>query len=780
MTDVLSPAGPDLPAPDTSGPDPLDDLLDGDPKPVRQWLSEKAGVDVEALWRLPRWNATGDPMLYRRMPPDLPQRVDKVLAEAFVRAARHRGGVARLLAYLHYECDQTWEVSYHFPPMWATLRGACAAWLRLQIEAPVTDPVERASAEAFLALILVLDLEIQIENVTTAGLLREAARLAGESSAQARAAADLAGALTVAAPAVARYVGGWARACGVYDGALSTASGAVADLLDGTGDRLHEAIEALRAAEEELGSRPGEPDNADASELRAHRFSLEELRDSRSREWLYVDTAQVVYMYPFALRGREPEDVVDAAARSASRWRLCGFEPAEVHQRFNLDDVWHSSDAERRRFDGVEVVLPDVVLRGPAGFEDAGPVITTLRAQLRLSRLGNHYLRLEGDLVDADPQDVYTALMRAAPEHGRIDVTCGGGVHRWPRLADFAIDVIEEASFALGTTMSARPGMFQVLLNVYAASLGRGPAATDRTEVRGLGQVTDAVGSAVLFQPVTNMINTLAEWSRYPKPSPDAVISGATNLRDHVITRTCNTTVQLGFGLAHWSLGTAGTVAEFAATLEGLFAGWFDELGSFQQMVRAIPEPRGDESVDQLQVLVHDLRQAQIRLHKMITEARSTLALISSPALVASPVVADQLSTMVAAAGTERRSRDLARRAEEVLDERLGRSLETLARQRAERDDEYAKQADERRAKWFNVLTAIVAGVGFSGVGQIFQSGFQIQGWRGTWTIVSAIMLLALSVGLVTWRISAGSRRRALASEKSGTKEGGPGAAGHG
>ena len=27
--------------------------------------------------------------------------------------------------------------------------------------------------------------------------------------------------------------------------------------------------------------------------------------------------------------------------------------------------------------------------------------------------------------------------------------------------------------------MSARPGMFQVLLNVYAASIGRGAAATD-------------------------------------------------------------------------------------------------------------------------------------------------------------------------------------------------------------------------------------------------------------------------------------------------------------
>jgi hypothetical protein len=765
VTDLLTPADPD-----TSDSDPLDHLLDGDPRPLREWL-DGAGVDVEALWRLPRWNATGDPMPYRRMSDGLAHR-ETVLDHAFARAQTRPGGIVRLLAYVHYQCDQAWDVSYHFTPIWETLRAAGACWARRR---QVAAPAERTAADAFDALLAVLDREIQVENATTCGLLGEAARLAGESAAKAGVAVGLADTLIEADPAVARYVGGLGRACAAYDGALGVASGAVADLLDGTGDRLDAAIEALRSAERELAPGPGQPDDPDASELRAHRYSLEELREVRARDWLYVDTAQVVYVYPFALRGREPVEVVEAAAREAGGWRLCGVTATEVHARFNLDDVWHSSDTEGRRFDGVQVALPELTLTGPHGVE-----ITTLRAELRLSRLGNHYLRFEGNLVDADPQDVYAALMRAAPEHGRLAVSCAGVVRPGSRLADFAIDLIEETSRALGTTMSARPGMFQVLLNVYAASVGRGPAATDRTEVRTLEQVTGAVGSAVLFRPVANMINTLAEWARYPKPVPGEVISGATNLRDHVVLRTCNTTVQVALGLAHWSLGTAGTVAEFAATLEGLFAGWFDDLGAYQQRIRAIREPSGDESAEQLQDWVHDLREDQIRLHKMITEARSTLALISSPALVASPVVAEQLTTMVEAAGTERRSRDFARRAEEVLDERLGRSIETLARQRAELDKKASERSDERRAAWFNVLTAIVAGVGFSGVGQIFQSGFQIQGWRGTWLIVCAIMTLALSVGVVTWRISAAPRRRALASAGPGVKEGGHRATGEG
>jgi hypothetical protein len=691
-----------------------------------------------------------------------------VLATAFGTAAGAPGGIPRLLAYLHHECDQAWDISYHFPPIWATLRGALELWAAA---AWVSDPVERTSADAFAALLVVLDLEILLENAVTCGLLREAARLGTESAAQAGVAAELAGQLTVSAPPVARYVGDWGVACAGYDGALARAAAAIADLLDGSGDRLDEAIAALRAGEAQLGAGPGEYDTPDASELRAHRYSLEELRAARDRPWLYLDTARVVYLYPFGLRGREPVEIVEQAAASAAGWRVCGVGPVDVHERFNLDDVWHSSDAEGRRFDGVQVLLPVMTLRGPAGAGDQ--VIASLRAELRLSRLGNHYLRFEGDLVDADPQDVYAALMRAAPEHGRADVRCGDGVRHWARLADFAIDLIEEVSGALGTTMSAAPGMFQVLLNVYAASIGTGPGATERAEVRTLDELTGAVGAAVLFRPVANMINTLAEWVRYPKPEPAEVITGATNLRDHIVMRTCNTTVQVALGLAHWSLGTAGTVAEFAATLEGLFAAWFDELGEYHQRIREIHEPSGSETLAELVVQANDLNEHQIRLHKLVTEARSTLSLITSPALVASPVVAQQLAAMVSAAGTEQRSADLSRRAEEVLDERLGRAIEAVARQRADRDARRERIQDE-------VIAAILAAVGFSGLGQIFQAGY---GWTGpsrTWAILTVVIVLALSIGLLTLlrRVPLSGRRVLPGRSRSGKD--GKGATGHG
>jgi hypothetical protein len=231
-----------------------------------------------------------------------------------------------------------------------------------------------------------------------------------------------------------------------------------------------------------------------------------------------------------------------------------------------------------------------------------------------------------------------------------------------------------------------------------------------------------------------------------------------------MVLRTCNTTVQVAFGLPHWSLNTSGNVAEFAASLEGMFVGWFDALGEYHKRVREIREASESDTAEALRLRVRQLREEQIRLHKLITEARSTLALIVSPALVSSPVVAEQLVTMVEAAGTSRRAVDLGRRAEEVLDERLGRSIETLAQQRAELEAAENRRSEVRQRARLNAILAIVAAVGFSGLGQIFQSGYEWKGWPYTWGIIAVIVALALLVGGVAWLLSDRSPIRELPS----------------
>src|SRR5205807_2470950 len=145
------------------------------------------------------------------------------------------------------------------------------------------------------------------------------------------------------------------------------------------------------------------------------------------------------------------------------------------------------------------------------------------------------------------------------------------------------------------------------------------------------------------------------------EPSPADVIVGATNLRDHVVIRTCNTTVQIAIGLAHWSLGTAGTVAEFAASLEGLFAGWFDDLAEYHRLLRAI--------------------------------------------------------------------------------------------RAAEETETATQRSEERQRARLNMILAVIAAVGFSGLGQIVQAGY---GWHGTGPTVGILLViaaLAALVGVLAWQL---------------------------
>ena len=91
-------------------------LDDGDTAPLRDVL-ERYGVDVERVRQLPQWNVGSAP---------------DVLPDALRAAARHPYGVALLLVYLLIECEQCWEVSYHYDPIWRALRDGRTQWRFLE------------------------------------------------------------------------------------------------------------------------------------------------------------------------------------------------------------------------------------------------------------------------------------------------------------------------------------------------------------------------------------------------------------------------------------------------------------------------------------------------------------------------------------------------------------------------------------------------------------------------------------------------------------------------
>jgi hypothetical protein len=248
------------------------------------------------------------------------------------------------------------------------------------------------------------------------------------------------------------------------------------------------------------------------------------------------------------------------------------------------------------------VDLPEVTVT-----DRSGKQLATLSAQLRLSAIGNHYLRLEADLVDANPHDVYAAMFLAAPEHGtvRVDVANrapdahGQPRPPWDRLSDLAQGLTTAVARELGglpvdaadigterDESLVRRGMYHVLAVVHAASVRSGPVGP-RTELETRDELMAAVGVQALLNPVTHCVSSLAEWSRYPVPADTNLMPLITH-RDDVVVRTANTTVFVSLGQPSFHTQTRETVAEFVASIEGLFARWGAELTLAHRAVDAV------------------------------------------------------------------------------------------------------------------------------------------------------------------------------------------------
>jgi hypothetical protein len=302
--------------------------------------------------------------------------------------------------------------------------------------------------------------------------------------------------------------------------------------------------------------------------------------------------------------------------------------------------------------------------------------------------------------------------------------------------------------------------MFQVLLTVDAVSTRNGPAGEIRTEISAIPALQAATGAAILYTPVSNVMTSLAEWSRYE--IPDGTLVPRTQARSgRALIRTINTTVHLAIGAPHWELGTALSVSEFVATLEGLFTRWMEQLSDFQTAVnverRKVHNSR-NASAEELRIQVERLRRIRLNLQTFVTDCRSTIGLIQSPALVRSPMVAADLAAMVEAAGVKRRADEFDDRAQEVLSDRLDEIIERLAKDREEAESEARHKAENRHRTRMDTLLAIIAAVGVSGLGQILQAGYGL-GARPSLEIIVAILGLAVIVGIAVYVLAVVAQR---------------------
>ncbi|SFK32861.1 hypothetical protein [Streptomyces pini] len=785
-----------------------DSLWDGEPQPLRDWLTGRE-VDVDGLKSLPNWNAESpdgepagepegepegepggegaaarrppeDPRSTLRRPGDRWRRAYERTSAALGKLGDEPYGVPLLLSYLLHEVAEAWESSYHFGLLWDVLDavrdcfpdhptaldprarrpGLPADW-RPTLPAGWAPglPADRTAAGAVLHLMDSLDAMIRAENAMVSGLPQVQAPAAEAAARHAGRAAELADGL----PAEYGWLRGYVlRVAGRNDVYCTAAARAVraAEAFLRTGAGLDGAIRELAEAE-------GDPriDPRYRSEVRAHRFSLTALRESARREWLRLDQGSVVFLYPFALRGIRPGQVADRVAREAGGWTLAGTGAVRVEETLELDDVWDGADSLGRGYEGACVHLPDVLVHGLDGTAvPEGVAPTRLSAEIRISRLGNHYIRFEAECEDLSPAGLHALMFRAAPEHGAgrvvFEEAPEAPLEQWPRLSDLAVQLALDTAARLSpddgsaeVRSAARPGMFHVVVTVERASATAGPWAppsTVRRELTGAGEVMSTAGAQVLANPVPNALGAVAEWSRYAVDGPYSSLSSAVaDITGNPALCTCNTTVLVRLGTADFVVQGDKAVAEFAASVEGLFAGWFDELADHYRRVERLREEvvgagdgRSPGSAEVLQELSRRMDEEKILLDEFTVQVRSTLSLIRSPSLLSSPVIARFLALLLRSSGYPERVEELMNRIQEVAHEQLDVVVDKItAQRRAQEDRDEARQERRRRAR-MDTMLAVVAAIGVSGLGQIVQSGYGVE---GLWSLLIIAAVVAVS-----------------------------------
>jgi hypothetical protein len=417
------------------------------------------------------------------------------------------------------------------------------------------------------------------------------------------------------------------------------------------------------------------------SELRSHRLGLESLRDAWPR--LFVDEGKTIYCFPFALPGVDPSTLIKAAweCDGGDRWEFGGLE-ADLSE-LELTDMWDGQAGSDDRFTGVKFKFSkenDPKVRPVARdiLQQQGDLSFSL--EIRLSRLGNHYLRFESPLKDCSIHELNQAMRRAMQQMG--DETVSFAELKKARLYDLAEEMIdslvdhlvahinqgdpgvetepghsEQTDASEQTegkpieTFPPRKALPHVIVTARELSLEpRGQCADDET-LKDLSidelRAHDAKGVTLLVQPVRHAAAILEEWSRYSLPDlDDDNAMQPMSFVGNFAYRTTNTTFGLLRGTPEFLIVEHEEAAEFVASLPILLESWMSQI---RQETKNLHDG----------ATTKELRDRQLELRELLTKAKMTLAQIRSPDLCLTAVHRKYLDQMFAVAGIERLEREL-------------------------------------------------------------------------------------------------------------------------
>jgi hypothetical protein len=425
-----------------------------------------------------------------------------------------------------------------------------------------------------------------------------------------------------------------------------------------------EAISQLNYSRDKLTERG--PDVL-ASELLPYLSTLAALRNRSLDELqqklpnIQFEHLRFIYVYPFAIDGFFGKNIEDILAKTQPKVlgeELGDVRPTAVSQA-KLTDLWKwrgfrpsSGDAGHSPlYDAVDIEMPELTVTNQDG-KEVGPY----RVTIRITTLGNHYVRIETDLTnEISPiklPEINQGLRRVGNLMVEKEVTCEGikrldessgppGNHPPSSLTEYAKRVIKDFFhlFDSGTAplskmrlegeiLSDINVLSHVILEVRSASVvsenGHRRDATER-EIKRFGQ-------RLLLQPLTRMGVAPDEWVCYRTAKWINILDQDSFAMDFAVGTT-NTTILSMPASPEWFYNSYEECIELAVSLPSLLGQWAQQVGEKHKVTSLKMDPL-DNGEDQMgSKEFTDIRQ---KLHDTIVDIRKLRTDLTPSELVGS------------------------------------------------------------------------------------------------------------------------------------------------
>jgi hypothetical protein len=444
-----------------------------------------------------------------------------------------------------------------------------------------------------------------------------------------------------------------------------------------------------------------------AGELRAHRAGLNALLayvENPEIPDIRFEDARVVYIYPFTVPDLDGEKVCrlirELPPGALGEKRL--FRSSETM----LTCVWSGHGRRRSEYGGVNLSLPHIIVKTTGG------EALEHRAEVRLSKLGNHYVRIHRTIIDAKLHHLNQVLRRVSSEMGAESINEHDSDQvTWEKLPDYAACIVDCIVGALRGTLARSANSvaptresppegdrqfraaidvyLHVLLEVRAASIVGGVDSGRAASTSEICRAADA-----LFRtPVQSLPTALEEWARLDVKCPDTLtqkelrsnLLGKSRFPNDFIGIMYNSTVVVMPDTPNWTLLQYEEQAEFTASLPPLIKHWRKLLND---------AVTGD-SRDLIQLSSTDLAKRRFELQALVGDIRNQVAMLNSIDLCGTLADRRFIDELYEAAGLSELHAE--------LDATITRVESTYERMRS-----LIAHRDERRTRRYQVIIEII------------------------------------------------------------------------